>query len=283
MDPATSFTEQARELDPWWFSFELDGESFGGKIPRERMKTEVFADWVDRLGLQVHSVLDLGSHEGNHSLQLADMPGVTRVAGLEGRWENLARAKFVKAAFAAETVEFHHRNLETFDPDEWPGFDAVFCSGLLYHLPNPWDFLPRLAQAARRCALIDTIYVPTAPDRMNGITGRWVREPPGPLSGFSKRSFILSFESIFKLLLTNGLLPRHVTRHADKDGHQRVLVFCEKTDNAEWRHLPNQNHPEYRNPLVQIIRRLFWQPLPVPVKAIAKPILIKTLSRLSKF
>lgn len=75
------FLLEVRRLGPWWFSFELDGETFGGEAPRDVEKVDTFFDWVDRCGGRVRSVLELGSHEGSHSLQLAERPDVVEKAG----------------------------------------------------------------------------------------------------------------------------------------------------------------------------------------------------------
>jgi len=232
-----SLAERARALDPWWFQFEADGETFGGEVPRDTSRTATFFEWVEKLQLPVRTILELGSHEGNHTLQLASHPGVEKVVGLEGRSDNIARANFVKAAFDLPSIEFHEHNLEHFDPADWPRFDAVFCSGLLYHLPNPWELLPKIARLARHCVLVDTLYSEWPRDLVERTAGQWCNEPTGALAGFSERSFLLSFKSIAMLMMEHGLVVHHVTDYGQPRGkHHRILIFAEKTEAVRWKH-----------------------------------------------
>ena len=94
-DPSDSnFDQRVRALDPWWFAFETDGHTFGGRVPRDTNKVDLFFDWAFRFG-RVETILELGAHEGNHTLQLAGRQGVRRVVALEGREDNVRRAQLV--------------------------------------------------------------------------------------------------------------------------------------------------------------------------------------------
>jgi SAM-dependent methyltransferase len=229
--------ERARALDPWWFQFEVDGERFGGEVPRDTARTATFFEWVEKLQLPVRTILELGSHEGNHTLQLASHPGVEKVVGLEGRSDNIARANFVKEAVGVPSIEFHQQNLEHFNPADWPEFDAVFCSGLLYHLPNPWELLTKISRLVRHCILVDTLYSEWPKDLTDRTAGQWCNEPTGTLAGFSKRSFLLSFKSIAMLMMEQGLVLHHVTDYGQPRGkHYRILIFAEKTGTVRWKH-----------------------------------------------
>jgi len=98
----SSLPKAAAALGPWWFRFEHNGVSFGGAVERDREKTDWFFSALASLGGQPRRILELGSHEGSHSLQLA------------GR-------SFVEEVVALEPADLGRR------------FDAVFCAGLLYH------------------------------------------------------------------------------------------------------------------------------------------------------
>src|SRR5271165_2969549 len=165
--------EQAELLQPWYFRFQIDGLTFGGQVPRDTERTELFSGWARKLGRTVKTIIELGSHEGNHSLQLASIPGVERVIGLEGRAYNLVRARFIKRIFGADSIEFHLCNLENFDPRAWPVCDAVFCSGLLYHLPRPWEFFAKLSMLCKSYLFLDTHYANRVDERVEGYSGKW--------------------------------------------------------------------------------------------------------------
>lgn len=219
------FAARVRALDPWWFRFEKGGHAFGGKVPRDTEKVDLFFDWASRLG-KVETILELGAHEGNHSLQLAAGPGVKRVIALEGRPDNVSRARLVLEAFSTSTVDFRHYDLERFEPSEFPGVDAVFCSGLLYHLPEPWTLLERLAGVGRFLYL-DTHYAAAEETRVGPYRGRWHPEGPDPLSGLSPRSFWLTFLDLVLVLMQNGFLLRYV-RDGANGQKDRAWIFAER-------------------------------------------------------
>ena len=141
------FAARVHALDPWWFEFQLEGHSFGGRVPRDTNKVDLFFEWARRFG-PVESVLELGAHEGSHTLQLASRAGIRRVVALEGREDNVGRAQLVLEAFGCTNATIRRYDLETLDPRELERFDAVFCSGLLYHLREPWTLVRKLAESA---------------------------------------------------------------------------------------------------------------------------------------
>lgn len=219
------FAARVRALDPWWFEFEAGGHSFGGRVPRDTNKVDLFFDWAHRFG-RVESILELGAHEGSHTLQLAGRPGVGRVVALEGREDNVRRAHLVLEAFGRTNVEFRHYNLERFEAAEFKAFDAVFCSGLLYHLPEPWTLIRKVARICRFLYL-DTHYSPTDEAAVGPYAGRWYEEGQDPLSGLSGRSFWLTFKDLVLLLMENGFLVRYV-RDGGNGERDRVWLFAEK-------------------------------------------------------
>ena len=231
LDPRTpEFVAHVRALDPWWFSFETGGHTFGGRVPRDTDKVDLFFEWAGRFG-RVESVLELGAHEGNHSLQLASHPRVLRVVGLEGREDNVRRAQLVQEAFGQTNVEFRHYNVERFEPAEFAGFDAVFCSGLLYHLPEPWTLLRKLAGIGR-FLFLDTHYAAAEEAVVGPYAGRWHPEGPDPLSGLSERSFWLTVKDLVLLLMENGFLIRYV-RDMGSAERDRIWFFAEHVGPAQ--------------------------------------------------
>jgi hypothetical protein len=227
-DDKSRLLQQAELLQPWYFRFEIDGLAFGGQVPRDTEKTGLFSSWARKLGQPVKTIIEFGSHEGSHSLQLASIPEVERVIGLEGRPDNIVRARFIKRIFRADSIEFHQCNLEKLDPPQWPICDAVFCAGLLYHLPRPWEFVPKLSMLCKSYLFLDTHYASSVDERVEGYSGKWTGEGPDPLSGLSKRSFWLSFKDITRLLMENGFIIRFVRDYESFSRGSRVFIFAEK-------------------------------------------------------
>ena len=221
-DPA--FAARVRALDPWWFEFVLDGQPFGGRVPRDTNKVDLFFEWAERFG-RIESILELGAHEGSHTLQLAARPDVRRVVALEGREDNVGRARLVLEAFGRTNVVFRHCDLERPDAP-FERFDAVFCSGLLYHLREPWALVRRLAGACR-FLFLDTHYARTEEAVESGYAGRWYQEGQDGLSGLSERSFWLTFKDLTVLLMENGFVVRYV-RDGGNGEPERVWIFAEQ-------------------------------------------------------
>jgi hypothetical protein len=239
-DCRSQIVEQVELLQPWWFRFEMDGLAFGGQVPRETEKTECFSTWARKLGQPVRTIMEFGSHEGSHSLQLASIPGVERVIGLEGREDNLRRARLVKRIFGADSIEFHQCNLENLDPRLWPICDAAFCAGLLYHLPRPWEFILKLSILCKSFLFLDTHYTNSPDERIDGYSGKWTAEGRDPLSGLSSRSFWLSFKDIIRVLMQNGFIIRFVRDYETFANGHRVFIFAEKISQGlvEYQYVP---------------------------------------------
>src|SRR3954470_2070549 len=124
-----------RQREPWVTQFQVGGRTYGGKVSfegdmRVRRLFEAFPN--------IKSILELGSLEGGQTFEMTKRPGVS-VLGLEGRDYNIEKAQFAQKALKVKHAKFVHANLEDQPLSAYGKFDAVFCSGLLYHLPRPWD------------------------------------------------------------------------------------------------------------------------------------------------
>lgn len=124
-----------------------------------------------KLGLADKRVLELGCHEGIHTVQLASVAG--EVVGVEVRPKNVVGALtrlFVHDVRNARIVLGDVRDLEA----SFGTFDVLFHVGVLYHLLDPVEHLYRVAPMAD-AILLDTHYetpetarsVPTL--RMKGV------------------------------------------------------------------------------------------------------------------
>jgi SAM-dependent methyltransferase len=201
--PFLSRDPLAREFKsrgPWVSRFRIDGRAYGGKADlmddgRIGAFAAAFADCT--------SVLELGSLEGAHSFSLAKR--VERVVALEGREENIARARFVGTLLGVDNVEFIEADLETTPLERFGRFDAVFCVGLLYHLPRPWLLLDQLA-AVTPNVFLQTHYAEHAEVTVEGMPGRHYREfgRSDPLSGLSPTSFWLTIPALTARLEQSG-------------------------------------------------------------------------------
>jgi Methyltransferase domain len=204
MNRSTNLAEQFAALGPWIYQFQIGERTYGGGISAvgdERV--ERFFRYAPR----PESILELGSLEGAHSFILAKQPGVKRVVALEGREKNLRKARFVQELLEIRNVEFFQANLEQADLRTFGKFDAVFCCGLLYHLPEPWELLKQLP------AVAPTLFIWTqyareneARDLDNGLRGKTHIEggTDEPLSGMSPTAIWLTLDSLRDALAASG-------------------------------------------------------------------------------
>jgi len=203
-------TSEFAKLAPWVFKFRIDGADYGGEVsalcdPR----VEQFFHFAPA----AETILELGSLEGAHTFLLAGRPGIKRVLALEGRERNLRKARFVQELLHVRNAEFAQANLEETDFSAMGKFDAVFCSGLIYHLPEPWKLIEKLSVIAPRL-FIWTHYAPDTDAEVisHGFRGKIFVEGGSeePLSGMSPTSTWLTLGSLITSLTTSGYGSVHV-------------------------------------------------------------------------
>jgi SAM-dependent methyltransferase len=192
-----------RKRDPWVTRFTINGQVYGGGFDADNdiripQFFEIFPD--------VREILELGCLEGGQTLQLAKQPAV-RITAIEARRMNLDKARYVAELLEVTNVRFVQMDLEKQPLRSLGQFDVVFCSGVLYHLPRPWELLDSLRAVAPRVFLW-THYA--SPDKvtetLNGFPGHWYQEhgKDDPLSGMSPKSFWITLPSILERLRHNG-------------------------------------------------------------------------------
>lgn len=199
---------QFAELAPWVFQFRIRRADYGGAISAHG---DVRIEWFRRFAPEARRILELGSLEGAHTFMLAAQ--ATRVVGIEARERNLCKAELVKRLLGVRNAEFLQGNLETIDLAGLGHFDAVFCSGLLYHLPEPWTLVDQLPSAAPKL-LVWTHYADelSADAVQHGFRGR-VHAEGGlgePLSGMSPTAFWPTLGSLIQLFTSSGYKSVHI-------------------------------------------------------------------------
>ncbi len=152
-------------------------------------------------------ILELGSLEGGHTFTLARQPGVERVLAVEGRPSNIDKAKFIGSLLGVSNVQFKQANLEQLQLVSLGYFDAIFCCGLLYHLPEPWKLISQ-APLVAPSLFVWTVYANEneATIEIDGLRGREYIEGGlnEPLSGLSPKSIWLTLPSLVELLKRSG-------------------------------------------------------------------------------
>jgi len=199
-DVAAAFSRH----EPWITKYELRGASSGGWFDATNdHRIEQFRGCFPA----AKRILELGALEGGHTIGLGRLPGVEYVLGVEGRAKNLARARLAQELYEIPNIEFIEANLEQNRLAEFGPFDVIYCSGLLYHLPEPWKLVEQFAAVAPGLFIwthctgeVDADYL------VEGYRGRRYAEggPDEVLSGLSPDSFWPTLGSLCTMLTTHG-------------------------------------------------------------------------------
>lgn len=186
--------------------FQINGRSYGGWYDyADDDRVRDFAAHFEPCHM-----LELGCLEGGQTVELAQRG--YKITAVEGRPENARRARWICRLIRANALILD-ADLETVPLREFGGFDVVFCSGLLYHLPRPREMVEQLPAVAPNLFL-STHYTENEETIANGIAGRWYYEAGGddPLSGLSQRSFWPTRAALLDLLRANGYSQIEITR-----------------------------------------------------------------------
>lgn len=221
------------ELGPWYTKFSIDGASYGGEhFYANDHRIQDFFDWANPSG----RILEMGSFEGAHSFMLSQHKGITSVVGLEGRDYLIERSEFVRDALDIHNVDFVLHDFEKDDLTKYGQFDAVFCSGLFYHLKEPWKIVEQLSLVAKKL-FIATHYAQREDAEVDGFKGIFFQEGgyDDPLSGLTNVSFWPSFKHLILMLTHYGFTVVKVRDfesylHNDQLGMMIPLVnlYCEQ-------------------------------------------------------
>lgn len=192
--------EKFDQFGRWITKFVIDGVSNGGDFDAANdARIQQFA----RVFPDVQTVLELGALEGGHSFALSSLQSVKSVLAIELRSSNLEKARFVKNLLGDKKVDFIQADVENCDLTKFGSVDAVFCSGILYHLQQPWKLLQQCSLITSKLFLW-THYASESQSsrKKHGYRGKWYREGGilDPLSGASRYSFWLSLGSLLQIL-----------------------------------------------------------------------------------
>ena len=156
----------------WFYEFELpDGSITTPDYPadilvihrsRRDALRRVLAQHLP--GAAAMSALDLASHEGFFSFELARH--FAAVTGYEFRQASIDKARLMARCLGAADVVFEAHDILRAAPAAAPTHDFVLVFGLLYHLENPVHALRVACSHSRRHIMIDSQIFPYE------ITGR---------------------------------------------------------------------------------------------------------------
>jgi SAM-dependent methyltransferase len=194
-----------RARGPWVTRFRINGRSYGGSFDfADDDRVRQFAERFEPCRL-----LELGCLEGGQTVELARRGYA--VTAIEGRPENVRRARWICRVLGVDAA-IVAANLEETRLRDFGHFDAIFCSGLLYHLPRPWELVEQFPAVAP-ALFLSTHYSEREEATARGMPGRWYRElgREDTLSGLSERSFWPTKPALLDLLRASGYEQIEVT------------------------------------------------------------------------
>jgi methyltransferase family protein len=231
-DPA-EIERRFAAVAPWESRYEIEGRAYGGQ--RDCVNDGRVAEFL-RLVPAPRSVLELGSFEGGHSAVLARAPSIERLVCLEGRAENIARARVAHELLGlAGRIRTEQADLDDPEPvlARLGTFDAADCAGLLYHLAQPWLLLRALAPRVGRLFL-DTHVSATDHIALGGYRGSLYRELGlgDTQSGLQGWSFWPTPAALERMLADSGFRVVHRQDFPDQPNGPRTILLCEARERS---------------------------------------------------
>jgi len=185
-----------------------------------------------RLGLAGKTVLELGSHEGHFTIQLAQR--CQQVTAVEVRPKNVVCALIRAYVHDMENIKIHCKDVRGID-GSFGRFDIVVHLGVLYHLSNPVEHLFRIKDLSDNLLLCthyggSTLGFPRDDISYDGKTYRAHRYKEfgwqDGWSGMEDSSRWLEREDLLRLLRDTGYGSVEIIRDWEASGYPRLSLLA---------------------------------------------------------
>jgi hypothetical protein len=129
----------------------------GLNVPHTRLKrlAQIVHDLCEK-PLKDCRILDLACLDGMFSIEFASRGAQT--VGIEIREANIKKAIFCKEALQLENLSFIQDDVRNIELESLGAFDAILCSGILYHLTagDVFKLIQKIFRMCTRLVVIDT-------------------------------------------------------------------------------------------------------------------------------
>jgi tRNA (mo5U34)-methyltransferase len=150
----------------WFYEFDLpDGTRTATNVPpdvlpihtaRRDKLVQVIRDRIERP--QEFSAIDLASHEGFYSIELARH--FRTVRGYEIRERSIEAARLITSVLQVRNVEYIAADLQRMQFEASMVADFVLLYGLIYHMENPIHTIRLASQMTRKHILVESQVFP---------------------------------------------------------------------------------------------------------------------------
>lgn len=221
--------QRVNALGPWITKFSVLGTDYGGAY--DALNDDRVSRVVEFFP-QCRRILEVGCLEGAHTVILSRAYPYTDIVALDGRKQNIEKAKFLTSLYACKRVQFGVEDLEVANLAAYGKFDLCVCLGLIYHLIEPWKFIKEIGQQCDAFWIWTTICDDAAADHVvNGYRGKLFQEGPldHALSALRPHSFFPTLGSLVAMLRAAGFHDFHVMNMETTPNGPSVMVACTKT------------------------------------------------------
>mgnify|MGYP001254180624 CR=1 FL=1 len=182
----------------WWsqfpqqFSYLHAGQIRVFEDPRVEWALSEFGDVSGR------TVLELGPLEGAHSYML-ESAGFRSILSIEANPRAYLKCLIVKEIVQLTKTRFLCGDFLEYLRDCPPSVDAVFASGVLYHMINPAELIALLSKITRRLFLWTHYYDPGIISRHRKLASKFRPGHLGEYAGFQHQLFRFDYRSSSQL------------------------------------------------------------------------------------
>jgi hypothetical protein len=220
--------QKAKALEPWITQFSVLGVNYGGTY--DALNDDRVSRVVEFFP-QCRRILEVGCLEGGHTVILSRAYPYTDIVALDGRQENIEKARFLTSLYGCKRVQFGVEDLEVADLSPYGRFDLCVCLGLIYHLIEPWKFIKQLGNQCDAVWIWTTICDDATADHVVGnYRGKLFQEGPldHALSALRSHSFFPTLGSLVQMLRDAGFSDFHVMNMEITPNGPSVMLACTK-------------------------------------------------------
>ena len=209
----------------WITSFNINGINYGGTA--NLVMDDRLIKFNNCYSVNGKRVLELGPFEAAHTLTLTRL-GAKEVLAVEGQVENFIKCSIIKYLFDLNNCHFILEDVMKTDFKQLGNFDVCLCSGILYHLTDPYSVLKSISQVTDNIFIWTQIAKKECPKGRavdyRGYRGKYFSENSGGvLSGLEDKSIWLFTEDFLRMLKDVGFTEyKMLAEGTNERKHERI-------------------------------------------------------------